>query len=243
MVMQIKLRMSDLMKYYELKIVIFLKIDIKFTQSSEMIGKNINAAMLNREKLKIYHKQKVYKYVFDNFYPTEKDGMYRKGRIYVLSIKSFNEEFIYDIKDCMQDYESNDFKVITIETRTIYERPISFIETITPAIVTVESKPWLSNGDILLLVQRLHANAEKKYKFFFGEEIGEVEDYFIEKLKILNKKPIAYEYKGIRLLGNKFRIKVNEDERSQKLAFTVLGSGLGEKNSVLGAGYCKGDWR
>jgi CRISPR-associated endoribonuclease Cas6 len=143
----------------------------------------------------------------------------------------------------MQDYESSDMRIVSTEIREIKQKHIDFLETITPAIVTVDGKPWLLDGDILLLVQRIHANAEKKFKFFCNEEIGEVEDYFIEKLKILNKKPACYSYKGIKLLGNKFRIKVNEDEKSQKLAFIVLSSGLSEKNSSLGAGFCKCNWR
>ncbi|OAA92594.1 CRISPR-associated endoribonuclease Cas6 [Clostridium coskatii] len=226
------------MRYYELKIAILLKRNMKFTQSSEIIGKNISYSMLSSEALKIYHKEKVYKYVFDNFFPTEKDGIYRKNRVYVLNIRSFNKTFAVEIKECMKNFESNDLKVIAIDSGQVARYNINFIETITPAIVTVDGKPWLSSGDILLLVKRLHANAEKKYKFFFNEEIGEVEDYFVEKLKILNNKPVAYEYKGRKFLANKFKIKVNEDEKSQKLAFTVLGAGLAEKNSVLGAGYC-----
>lgn len=231
------------MNYYELKVTVLLKKDIRFTRSSEIIGNNINYIMLKDEVLKRYHKEKTYKYVFDNFFPIEKDGVYRANRIYIFNIRSFNSEFIAKITSYMQDYESNDFKILSLDLRNIRQKHINFIETLTPAIVTVDSKPWLSSMDILLLVKRLHANSEKKYKLFFGKEIGQIEDYFIEKLKILNTKPIAYDFKGKRLLGNKFRIKVNEDEKSQKLAFTILGAGLAEKNSVLGAGYCISDRR
>ncbi|WP_055666020.1 CRISPR-associated endoribonuclease Cas6 [Desnuesiella massiliensis] len=231
------------MKYWEIKVTILLKKDIIFTSSSEIIGNNINYAMLKDEELKAYHKEKNYKYVFGNFFPPERDGIYKASRVYVFSIRSFNYDFISKIKICLEGYESNDFNIIAMDVREINEQPIEFIETITPAIVTVNGKPWLSSGDILLLVKRIHSNAEKKYKFFFGEEIGHVDDYFIEKLKILNKKPMYYEFKGKRLLGNKFKIKVNEDEKSQKLAFIILGAGLAEKNSALGAGYCIPDWR
>jgi CRISPR-associated endoribonuclease Cas6 len=235
--------MSDIMKYYEMKVTIFLKKDIRFTKSSEVIGKNISSVMLKSKKLMEYHKKRIYKYVFDNFFPIEKNGVYMSNRVYVFNIRSFNENFIFNIKECMQDYESNDLKIISLDVREFIRKHINFIETITPAIVTIDSKPWLSNNDILLLVKRLHANAEKKYKFFFQEEIGQIEDYFIEKLKILNRKPTLYEYKDIKLLANKFRFKVNEDEKSQKLAFTILGAGLAEKNSILGAGYCVSDRR
>lgn len=231
------------MEFYELTLTILLKVDIHFSKSSELIGNNINRSMLVDDNLKKYHKEKTYKYVFDNFYPLEKDGVYKANRLYLLHLRSFNKEFVSKLNNCLKKYESNDIKIISIEPRTIKRKHIEFIETITPAIVTIDSKPWLINDDILQLVKRLHANAEKKYKFFFGEDIGEVNDYFIEKLKILNKKPNSYSYKGIKLLGNKFKIKVNEDEKSQKLAFTILGAGLSEKNAILGAGFCSYDWR
>lgn len=234
---------GDIMKFFQLVTTILLKENIHFSKSSEVIGNTISKAMINDEKLKELHKCKEYKYVFDNLYPLEKDGIYKGKRIYIFNIRSFNEDYVIKIKHCFNGLENNYMEIISTDLRTIKRKPINYIETITPAVVTVDSKPWLSDGDILLLVKRLHANAEKKFKFFFHEEIEEVEDYFIEKLKILNKKPIAYSYKNIKLLANKVRIKVNEDDISQKLAFTVLGGGLAEKNSIIGAGFCKCDWR
>lgn len=231
------------MRFFQITTTILLKKHVHFSESSEIIGHTISRAMLNDEKLKELHKDKCYKYVFDNLYPLEIDGVYKEKRIYIFNIRSFNKDYIIKIKKCFNNFENEYMKVISTDQRIIKSKYINYIETITPAVVTVDNKPWLLDGDILLLVKRLHDNAEKKFKFFFDEEIGEIEDYFIEKLKILNKKPVAYSYKGIRLLGNKFRIKVNEDDVSQKLAFTILGAGLAEKNSILGAGFCKCDWR
>lgn len=231
------------MKFFQLTVTTILKKNVHFSMSSELIGNNINKAMLKDEELMKYHEQKVYKYVFDNFYPVEKEGIYQEKRIYVFNIRSFNERFILKVRQCLTEFESQDIKVIAIGLKTIYKKQINYIQTVTPAIITVESKPWLLTDDISLLVKRLQANLEKKYKFFFNEEIGEIEDYFIEKLKILNKKPMFYNYKTIKLLSHKFYIKVNDDEKSQKLAFIALGAGLSEKNSSLGAGFCKCDWR
>lgn len=237
------MKAGDILKYYEMKITVLLKKSVKFTMSSEIIGKSISSAMLKNERLMEYHKEKKYKYVFDNFMPIESDGVYKANRLYIFSLRTFEEDFMNDIKDCIQDYEGNNLKVVSIAVKIISQEKIKFIQTITPAIITIDSKPWLRNSDILTLIKRLHANAEKKYAFFFRKKIGQVDDYFIEKLKILNLQPIPYKYKNITLLGNKFQIKVNEDEKSQKLAFTIMGAGLAEKNSALGAGYCKTYWR
>ncbi|WP_238555808.1 hypothetical protein [Paenibacillus alvei] len=54
----------------------------------------------------------------------------------------------------------------------------------------------------------------------------------------MNGKPIAYCYKGRKLLGNKFRLFIREDPWSQQLAHIVLGSGAAEKGAILGAGFC-----
>jgi CRISPR-associated endoribonuclease Cas6 len=90
------------------------------------------------------------------------------------------------------------------------------------------------------MVKRLNDNARKKYELFSGEKINK-NTIFINKFRILNKKPVSIKYKNISLLGNKLKILVNRDSDSQKLAFTVLACGLGEKNTSLGAGFC--DWR
>ena len=90
-----------------------------------------------------------------------------------------------------------------------------------------------------------HDNLEKKYKSFFGEEIAldSAAQNFIQLLELKNRKPQTIKVKKdggfIRFFGNKLRIVPNEDELSQKLAFTALACGLGEKNSY-GGGFCLG---
>jgi len=65
----------------------------------------------------------------------------------------------------------------------------------------------------------------------------EPDDNFIEFIQQTNFKPIKVVYKNTSLIGNKMIIGVKSDEISQKLAFTILGAGLLEKNSI-GMGYC-----
>ena len=63
-------------------------------------------------------------------------------------------------------------------------------------------------------------------------------------MEINNQKPavIVYEKDGkeIKFLGNKFKLIFNDDELSQRLAWTSLSCGLGEKNALVGAGFCVG---
>lgn len=226
------------MSYYQLIITAFLKKDIKFTQSGEIIGKIISKAMLMDEELKLMHKSREYKYVFDNFYPIEKSGIYESGRVYIFNIRSFNKEFISKIKKFLTKVDNEYMKILAVEEKIIKQKHITELYTMTPVIVTVDNKPWLlHDGDLILLQKRLQGNLEKKYKEIFGQELYTKQN-FIQGIEVLNKKPMTFQYKGIKLLGNKFKIMVNEDEQSQKLAFIATGIGLGEKGSSVGAGYC-----
>ncbi|WP_242978052.1 CRISPR-associated endoribonuclease Cas6 [Clostridium botulinum] len=105
-------------------------------------------------------------------------------------------------------------------------------------IVTVDDRSWLqNNGDLDLSTGRLEDNLEKKYKNFFNEDI-DVKDKFIESIEFKNRKPMHYNYKGIKLLANKVSIQVKDNEEAQKVAFLARAVGLGEKNSAIGAGFC-----
>jgi len=96
---------------------------------------------------------------------------------------------------------------------------------------------WVPGDDLKILIERMNSNLFKKYKDYFGTSLNE-EQLFFEKIKIMNKKPIVYKYKNTNLFGNKFKIAINNDEISQKLAFMTLGVGLLEKNSTIGMGFC-----
>ena len=60
------------MNYYELKVKIKLKNDIKIEEAAYKIGVFINHSMLNNPLLKKLHEEKFYKYVYDTFYPIER---------------------------------------------------------------------------------------------------------------------------------------------------------------------------
>ncbi len=92
-------------------------------------------------------------------------------------------------------------------------------------------------NDILLLKERIQANLEKKYSAYYGQKIA-VEQNFIQYMEFVRDKPIALKYKKTTLIGNKFNLVINDDETSQKLAFVALATGLLEKNSSNGMGFC-----
>ena len=226
--------------YYELRITVIAKQMTHHLQIQEHIGKWISRAQLGDPYFKQAHYDKGYKhYVFSSLYPLEKDGVYQSERAYILTIRSPRQNTLNRINACMQSCREDDyFQLVSSDQRTKTLSHITEMITITPAIVTIDHKPWVHENNIELLVKQLHANAEKKFKHLYPDEQMEPFQPFIQGIRVENRKPIATCYKGHKLLGNKFRLFINEDDYSQKLANIVLGSGLAEKGSSLGAGFC-----
>lgn len=226
------------MNFIELTITVLLKENIYFSDSSYIIAKNINKSMLLDEWLKENHPKKEYKnYVFNSFYPLERDKVYKKDKLYIFKIRSINKVFMEKLQLCLRSLESNDFNVISVAINEINQKPIKDIYTVTPVIVTIENKPWLQQNDIEVFKNRLEINLEKKYKEFFNEDITGV-NKVIKSIEFKNRMPMHLNYKGIKLLGNKARIEIYDNEDAQKLAFMAMAVGLGEKNSAVGAGFC-----
>jgi len=222
------------MKYVEIEIMVRLKRDIHFLESSEMLAININTALCkNNSKL---HFQDGFKgYVFDNLFPLESSKIYKNGNNYFFKLRTI-ESLYENFNRFMRNYSSSDFEVILCRESIKSIRRIDALYSLTPVLVRLdEKKNWTKEEGIELLKQRLNSNIDKKFEQFYGKKVGAD---FIESISITNKKPIKVRYKNFHYLTNKIQITVNVDEQSQKLAFLALSIGLGEGNSYLGLGYC-----
>jgi CRISPR-associated endoribonuclease Cas6 len=229
-------------EYLELIITIELKKDIDFDEAGFVIGKNINKSMLFDEELKELHPKNQYKnYVFDTFYPFERDKKYKSGKLYIFKIRSIDVEMMKKMRKCLRVLRSFDFKILAIDAKLVKQRKIKTLHTLSPVILTIDDQPWLQNQDIKIFNERMIANLEKKYKSYFNEDL-KAEVNLVKSIEFKNRKPVGLKYKNIKLLGNKVSIEVKEDEISQKLAFIALATGIGEKNSALGAGFCKAEF-
>lgn len=225
------------MKVYELIITVLLKKDLYYQAVQEEIGIFLNRSMLKNDNLKKFHRETRLKgYVYSGLYPVEKTKIYSKGNVYVFRLRSLDENFIRTMEICIRGQRDNVFQVISGEKRLWTKGVIQELHSITPFFITVDDSPWLQEDDFDLLIKRLQINAEKKYRDFIQEDIET--NQFVQRIELLNYKPMAVRYKGIKLLGHKAKIIVNNDDDAQRLAYTVLGSGLGEKNSAVGGGFC-----
>ncbi|MDR0580182.1 MAG: CRISPR-associated endoribonuclease Cas6 [Campylobacteraceae bacterium] len=229
------------MKIFELTCAVYLKHDIEFQSSFETIAKYVNYS-LHLANLGEIHESRDYKYyTFGSFYPIEQDKIYKKGKIYQFTIRTLNKTLATALHNDLKNNTNNrHFTVVETIKRDIPQFFINEIYSVSPVVVSVDNgRFWTikESGDVEQLKELLHNNVKKKYKSFFDEEI-DVRQNFIQLIEIKNKTPqsiiIKKDNRNIRFFGNKLRIIPNEDEISQKLAFTAFGCGLGEKNSYGG---------
>lgn len=224
------------MVYYNLKVIVSLKKDIRYENTYEKIADLIALAMLYDEETKILHEKNTYKmYNFCSLYPFEKDGIYLKGRMYTFDIKFVTVEFAMKMKQLLSHITSSDFQIVMSNIQTNEYKPINKLITLTPCILTKNNGDYKIDGDLELVTSRILAGIEKKYKQLYDSKI---EADFIQNIIQTNRKPIKIPYKNISFLGNKFEIAIKQDELSQKLAHLALSTGILEKNSQ-GFGFCK----
>ena len=233
------------MRYFELTCTAYLKRDISFRESFEKIARYINYSMAQTKEFRGLHNKNSFKYyTFNIFTPLERDKIYKRGKNYTFKIRSLREDFIDNLQKTLRENINNpNLLVVIADKKSIEQFFISELYSITPVIVTMESgRFWTfrEDGDILKLYSQLHSNLERKYFEFYNDSLW-TKDNFIKLLEIKNQKPQTIQLtkngKSFRFFGNKFKIIPREDEVSQKLAFTALACGLGEKNS-FGGGFC-----
>lgn len=234
------------MRYFELTCTAYIKSDMQFENSFETLSKYISFSMARSELEEIHKKDGFKHYVYGGFLPLEKDKIYKKGSTYSFSIRSLDEYFINILsKSLRQNIDNSDLLVLQTDKKIVKQFFISELYSATPVIVSTENgRFWTTqeSGDIMQLQKQLHDNLEKKYESYFNEELKSPQN-FIQLLEIKNQVPqnikIHKHAKSVTFFGNKFKIVPNEDEISQKLAFTALACGFGEKNSY-GGGFCLG---
>ncbi len=233
------------MQYFELRCTAYIKKNINFNNSFEIISKYINYTMFHDGLEKVHLKQDFKHYSFGGFMPLEKDKIYKEGSTYSFTLRSLDENFITILSQTLRkNIDNPNFLIVATAIKKVKQFFITELYSATPTIVSVNGRFWTAkeNGDILQLQKQLQDNLEKKYQSFFNEKI-ESSQNFIQllelKTKFIQKIEVTKNHKDITFLGNKFKIVPNEDEVSQKLAFIALACGLGEKNSY-GGGFCLG---
>ncbi len=224
------------MHFYELKIDLNLKNKIHFQSSPEAIGKLIATALIN-SGYKSHNENKIKNYVFSNLEIRANNGWYEGDNFF--RFRSFDKDLILKFSNALFTYEDKIFKINSLFSKVIHQKPIKLLETSNPVFVKVSPKLFWTfekDGDIMKYIKLLHQNALRKSKLIEPVETNEI---FIEYMEFLNRKPFTFKYKDSKFFGFKLKIYPKNDEIAQKLAFIVAGMGLGEKGSSVGGGFCK----
>ncbi|WP_187647044.1 CRISPR-associated endoribonuclease Cas6 [Nitrosophilus labii] len=226
------------MQIHELKIKIRLKKDLPFKDYINFVSKNVNYIFYNSTILRALHEKRGFKpYVVGSLYPVnKKEKVYKQDAIYTLTLRTIEEAVVGEFYKASKKTTNLDFDIEGFKSRELKLSYIDKIYTITPAVLTITDQNgkiryWTIEDDPLLLQKRIVDNLEKKYIEFFKKSVKAPSD-MVGFFKVVNQKPLVFNYKGGKIFANRFQIGFNSDEVSQKLARLSFGVGILEKNPL-----------
>lgn len=229
------------MQVYQIRIKLYLMKDIKVNQIQTKLTTFIDKGFADNEELLRMHEENKYKYYcYDLPYPVEKDKIYKKGKIYTVTIRTIEIKLAkYFQEICVNTY-TDEIKGLTSEIQLIPQKMIETLYTLTPAILKDDKGYWRKHMCLEEFEKQLKVNLVKKWNNFEKDKLEE-EFQLYTLLEFLNETPVPMEYKNIKLLGDKIRLQIADNENAQKLAYMALGTGILGMNS-RGAGYVNYRW-
>jgi len=229
------------MKVYEVSILVFLLKDINSIENFSVISNFIDSSMGNLPELLEFHNKNIYKnYCFNSFYPLEKDKVYKRGNTYTIQIRTVDKKLADFFYTKLVNHFNDSIKGLTSTIRILPQKFIEKIYSITPLIIKNEEGYWKGKLSLVEFEKRLKENLIKKYNFIMDTKVNE--DFLLyTSIEFINNKPIAFNYKDVKILGDKISINICNDKIAQELAYMSLGTGLLEMNA-RGAGYVNYRW-
>lgn len=229
------------MQVIQVRIKLYLLQDIPANQMQTKLTSFIDKGFATTESLMDMHKENRYKnYCYDMPFPIEKDKLYKKGKIYTVTVRTADSVLAdYFYRECVNVF-TEDIKGLTAEIRIIPKKTIETIYSLTPVILKDEMGYWKTHMGIEAFESRLKINLIKKWNQLENDKIDENFQLYT-LLEFSNKEPIVMEYKNVRLLGDKLRLKIADNAAAQGLAYMALGTGIAEMNS-RGAGFVNYRW-
>lgn len=228
-------------RIYTVRIKIIIIQDTPVEEIRGAVTEFLDSGLAVNPQFAELHKQNRYKYYcYDSLYPIEKEKVYKKDQIYTLTIRTLDANLAKYFSECVVNTYTDKLKGLTAQVRIIPKKHIDVMYTLTPAILKCESGYWKDEMTVEQYEERLKVNLIKKWNELHGEKIQEDFELFTG-VEFLSKCPVASQYKGIKLLGDKIRIHVADNEMAQKLAYMALGSGVLEMNS-RGFGFVNYRW-
>lgn len=224
---------------HELKIRVQLKEDIPVDRVMEVEAGFIDSMLAKDESWLRFHEENKSKlYSFSGLWPIEKNGVYKKGKCYVITIRSVDEGFVSYIGMC--NHTDPKMEILEVSYKQISKKLIEKIYTLTPVVLKAEDGYWRKQKNLDDFERLLFENAIKKYNQFTGEKADEDFELYTD-IFFLNRKPISSRYKNIHLIGDKIELRISDNPQAQELAYFITAVGLGE-NCSRGFGFCNYKW-
>lgn len=219
------------MNVFQINIKLYLLHDIKLEDAATCINAFIDQGMsMDSELLELHNRNSFKNYVFDLLYPIETDKLYKKDKIYSLTIRTIDEKLARFYNSKLVHFHNPSMKGITSEIKIIPRKFIEKIYSITPIVIKSDEGYWKTKMPLQEFEQRIKINLIKKYDNALDTKIKE--DFpLYTSLEFANRKPVPIKYKNITLLGDKLSLYIADDKLSQEIAYFSLGVGLGEMNA------------
>lgn len=226
---------------YIIKIKIYVMIDTPLEEIRGTVTAFLDNGLAGDYQFAQFHQDNRYKYYcYDSLYPIENDKIYKKDRIYTLTIRTLDASLAKYFSNYVVNTYTDKIKGLTAQVGILPKKHIDVMYTLTPAILKCDSGYWKDEMTIEQYAERMKVNLIKKWNAFHGEKIQENFELFTG-VEFLSKCPIASKYKGIKLLGDKIRMHIADNEMAQNLAYLALGTGVLEMNS-RGFGFVNYRW-
>lgn len=229
------------MRVYDIKVKLYMLREIPLRQIQSKVTSFLDKGFAGDTELLQMHESNAFKnYCFDFPYQIDSDKIYHKGKIYTLTVRTIDPKLAgYFSEVCVNCY-TEDMKGLSAEMRILPHKHIQTLYTLTPVILKDEKGYWQKHMSLLDFEDRLKVNLVKKWNQAQGDKLAE-DFQLYSMLEFLNEAPIPMEYKNIKLLGDKIRLQIADNETAQKVAYMALGTGLLEMNA-RGAGFVNYRW-
>lgn len=220
------------MTVYEIKLKVYMLKDIPVDKIQIKTAALLDRGFLTSAKWKQFHEENVYKgYCMNHAYPLEKDKIYKKDKIYTITIRTVDSNLVKYFNEVCVNQFTKDMKGLTAQIRILPKKHLECIYTLTPVVFKDAQKGyWRTHMSLEQFEMQLKMNLYKKWNYF--EKTKVIEDFPIyTMIEFFNQIPIKIEYKNTNLLGDKIKLWIADDEMSQNLAYMSLGTGIGNMNS------------
>lgn len=226
---------------YEITLNVSLLKDIEQVEEYTRIAAFIDSGLGEEADLLELHETNQYKgYVFSLFHPVVKEGIYRSHQIYKIRIRTVDQNLAKFFDERLVHHHSIEMKGLSSDIKILPKHPIEKLYSLTPAVLKTDEGYWKTHMSLEDFERRMVENLIKKYNLLTGDKLDE-NFRFYTSLEFTNSRPIAIPYKGVKILGDKLELIVDQSKTAQELAYMCLGTGLLEMNA-RGAGYVNYRW-